>query len=198
MRALQINSQGRLLGANVHWHKSPHFDERMGELPLSLVVIHNISLPAGEFGTGYVQSLFDATIDTSAHPTFESLKGLEVSSHFFIDRKGEIWQFVETEKRAWHAGKSIFMGHERCNDFSIGIEMEGSDFVPFEPIQYDALQSLLVAIVHRYPTVRFITGHSDIAPGRKTDPGPYFSMRKTLDDAFLNGQLQYWHYNETE
>lgn len=110
MRALQINSQGRLLGTDVHWHKSPHFDERVGEIPLSLVVIHNISLPAGEFGTGYVQALFDATIDTSAHPTFESLKGLEVSSHFFIDRKGEIWQFVETENAHGTQGSPISWG----------------------------------------------------------------------------------------
>lgn len=193
---LHINDQGRLVGMGVQWHSSPHFDERQGELPISLIVFHNISLPAGSYGTGFVQALFDGSIDTDCHPSFASLKGLRVSSHFFIDRVGKIWQFVETGKRAWHAGKSNFMGHERCNDFSIGIELEGTDQDRFEAVQYEAVKRVLLALIERYPTIQYLTGHSDIAPGRKTDPGPYFSSNSVLDDAMLRSRLQYWHPND--
>lgn len=196
MNELKINEEGLLSKGDFHWHASPYFDERSGSKPISLVVIHNISLPSGCFGTGYVQALFDGTIDTAAHPSFSSLQGLEVSSHFFIDRKGEIWQFVSTQKRAWHAGKSSFMGHERCNDFSIGIELEGTDFQPFQENQYVSLRALLKAITERYPQVEFVTGHSDIAPGRKTDPGCYFCADKALNDVSLRSRLKYWHLND--
>lgn len=195
MNDLRINEDGFLDKGQFHWHASPHFDERSGSMPISLIVIHNISLPAGCFGTGYVQALFDGTIDTTAHPSFVSLQGLEVSSHFFIDRNGEIWQFVSTQKRAWHAGKSSFMEHERCNDFSIGIELEGTDFQSFQEVQYASLRALLKAITERYPKIKFVTGHSDIAPGRKTDPGLFFSADKALNDATLRSKLKYWHLN---
>lgn len=131
------------------------------------------------------------TIDLSFHPSFASLKGLHVSSHFFIDRRGMLTQFVSTEKRAWHAGVSEFRGRTKCNEFSIGIEVEGSDFVRFEAKQYRRLAQLLSALTECYPSLRFVTGHSDIAPGRKTDPGCFFNWLQLQNEPEYPKTLQY-------
>lgn len=160
-------------------HTSPHCDARPdGEV--SLLVIHNISLPAGQWGTPYVYDLFMGTLDTTAHPSFASLEGVRVSAHVFIDRQGHITQFVPFDKRAWHAGQSVFEGRERCNDFSIGIELEGSDTAAFTDAQYVALTEVTHMIQRMYPAITRtrIVGHSDIAPGRKTDPGPQFDWER--------------------
>jgi AmpD protein len=152
---------------------SPNFDMRPPGTAIDLLVIHNISLPPGQFGGPYIASLFTNTLDHDAHPYFEQLRPLRVSAHFLITRAGELLQFVSADARAWHAGVSLFDGRERCNDFSIGIELEGSDFVPFEPAQYRCLATLTQALMRRYPLVS-VLGHEHIAPGRKTDPGPCF------------------------
>ena len=153
--------------------KSPHFDDRPEGEKVSLVVIHNISLPPGEFGGPWIDDLFMGRLDPAAHPYFESIAGLRVSSHYLIRRDGSLVQYVPMEKRAWHAGVSSWKGRERCNDFSIGVELEGADDVPFADAQYAALNDLLRSLSARYRTLD-IAGHSDIAPGRKTDPGPCF------------------------
>lgn len=171
---MRIDEEGFLSGEAVLLRYSPFFDDRPERMLPELIIIHNISLPAGCFGTGYPQALFEGTLDTRVHPTFDSLRGLKVSSHFLITRNGQIEQFVSTQKRAWHAGVSNFQGRNRCNDFSVGIELEGSDFVAFEPIQYERLAQLLEALHQRYEGIRAITGHQDVAPERKTDPGPFF------------------------
>ena len=178
--SMNIDRLGFISGEGTRWHASPFFDERSPGCVPELIVIHNISLPARQFGTGCVQGLFDGTLDCSLHPTFDSLKGLEVSTHFFIDRSGGVTQFVNTDKRAWHAGVSSFLGRTRCNDFSIGIEVEGSDYDAFEPVQYEVLARLIAAIATRYDSVKAVTGHSDIAPGRKTDPGPFFDWNRLM------------------
>lgn len=152
---------------------SPNFDLRPPGTAIDLLVIHNISLPPGQFGGPYIASLFTNALDHGAHPYFEQLRPLRVSAHFLILRTGELMQFVSADARAWHAGVSQFDGRERCNDFSIGIELEGSDFVPFEPAQYHCLAALTHALLRRYPLVS-VVGHEHVAPGRKTDPGPYF------------------------
>ncbi len=139
-----------------------------------MVVIHAISLPPDRFGGTGVEQLFTNTLDPNAHPYFAAIHHLRVSAHFFIRRTGETICFVPPELRAWHAGVSSWRGRERCNDFSIGIELEGCDTLPFEPAQYEALADLLAGLCERFP-IEGITGHSDIAPGRKTDPGPMFA-----------------------
>lgn len=143
---------------------------------VSLLVIHNISLPPGQFGTGKVQALFQNRLDSSEHPYFQSIAHLRVSAHFLIERDGGLTQFVSCHARAWHAGVSCFDGREGCNDFSLGIELEGTDEQPFSEAQYAALSELTRQLQAAYPaiTVERITGHSDIAPERKTDPGPCF------------------------
>lgn len=152
---------------------SPNFDARpAGELP-SLIVVHAISLPPDEFGGLGVEELFTNRLDPTAHPYYATIHTLRVSAHFFIRRDGELVQFVSTDDRAWHAGASCWAGRERCNDFSIGIELEGCDTLPFEPVQYERLDGLVKTLCERYP-IAAIAGHSDIAPGRKTDPGPCF------------------------
>lgn len=162
---------------------SPNCDLRpAGEL-CSLVVIHAISLPPNRFGGAAVEQLFTNTLDPDAHPYFATIHHLRVSAHFFIRRTGETVCFVPPELRAWHAGVSSWRGRERCNDFSIGIEFEGCDTLPFEPLQYEALADLLADLCERFP-IEGITGHSDIAPGRKTDPGPMFAwgrLRRILE-----------------
>lgn len=161
---------------------SPFADARpAGALP-ELIVIHNISLPPGEFGGPYVEELFTGRLDPAAHPYFAEIHHLEVSAHLFLRRDGSLVQFVPFDFRAWHAGQSHWRGRERCNDFSIGIEVEGADDVPYTARQYDVLAELIVALRSAYPTIAedALTGHCDIAPGRKTDPGPSF------DWAFLN------------
>ena len=152
---------------------SPNYDERPPGCGIDLIVIHNISLPPGEFGSDGVIELFTNRLNPDAHPYYREIHQLKVSAHFFIRRDGELIQFVSCDKRAWHAGVSQWQGRERCNDFSIGIELEGDDETPFEEAQYTTLNALLTALKEVYP-VAAVTGHSDISPGRKTDPGPCF------------------------
>ena len=152
---------------------SPNFDARPPGVAPDLLVIHNISLPPGQFGGPHIAGLFTNTLAHEAHPYFDQLRALRVSAHFLIGRDGALMQFVSADARAWHAGVSVFEGRERCNDFSIGIELEGSDFVPFEAVQYRSLAALTLALQQRYP-LRSVIGHEHIAPGRKTDPGPFF------------------------
>jgi AmpD protein len=159
--------------AGAEWRPSPHCDERPQGAEISLLVVHNISLPPGEFGGRWIDDLFLGTLDPGAHPYFGPLEGLEVSSHFVIRRDGALIQYVACEMRAWHAGVSQWKGRERCNDFSIGVELEGADDVPFAEPQYDTLTNLAKALFARYGKLD-LAGHSDIAPGRKTDPGPWF------------------------
>lgn len=143
-------------------------------------MIHNISLPAGEYGTGRIEQLFTNCLPPDAHPTFAEIYRLRVSSHLLIDRAGEVTQFVPFNKQAWHAGQSCFRGRERCNEFSIGIEVEGTDFEPYTDAQYDSLTEVTMALFRTYPDLNVdrIAGHSDIAPGRKTDPGPCFDWER--------------------
>jgi N-acetyl-anhydromuramoyl-L-alanine amidase len=151
---------------------SPNWDERPdGEI--SLLVVHNISLPPGEFGGSAILDLFTNTLDFTAHPYYETLRDLRVSAHFLVRREGELLQLVPCARRAWHAGASAWRGRERCNDFSIGVELEGADDQAYTDPQYRRLAELLLALRARYPIVD-VVGHSDIAPGRKTDPGPGF------------------------
>lgn len=155
---------------------SPNFDARPpGELP-SLLVVHAISLPPGEFGSDDVIDLFLNRLDPQRHPYFAGIHELRVSAHFLIRRDGELIQFVSCDERAWHAGVSSWRGRERCNDYSIGVELEGCDDQPFEPAQYERLVELLARLHRRYPLTD-VVGHSDIAPGRKTDPGPCFNWQ---------------------
>lgn len=156
---------------------SPHCDWRARTDDIRLIVIHNISLPPGQFGGNGVIELFTGKLDAHAHPYYAQISHLRVSAHFFIRRDGELIQFVPCTKRAWHAGISNWQGWERCNDFSIGIELEGDDSTPFTDAQYQRLQQLTVELKLSYP-IAAITGHSDIAPGRKTDPGPYFDWKR--------------------
>ncbi len=153
---------------------SPNCDARPSDAEISLLVIHNISLPPGEFGGAGVEQLFTNRLDPAAHPYYATIHSLRVSSHFFIRRDGELIQFVPCCQRAWHAGVSSWRGRERCNDFSIGVELEGSDDQPFSDAQYAQLHGLIEALREAYPELLDIAGHSDIAPGRKTDPGPCF------------------------
>ncbi|MDD4911433.1 MAG: 1,6-anhydro-N-acetylmuramyl-L-alanine amidase AmpD [Sideroxydans sp.] len=168
---MKPNEQGWFSG--VRRIASPNHDARTPGSEISLLVIHNISLPPDEFGGSRICEFFTNTLDCSAHPYFERLRELHVSAHFLIRRTGEIIQFVPCQRRAWHAGVSEWQGRSRCNDYSIGIELEGSDFVAFDPSQYRALARLTRQLKRHYP-IRHIVGHSDIAPGRKTDPGPFF------------------------
>lgn len=181
MKTLHIDSNGWMTSPNVEILSSPHFNERPDAEAPSLIVLHNISLPAGEFGTPCVKELFLGTLDTTKDERLADLVGLRVASHFFIDRRGKITQFVACLDRAWHAGVSSFMGRENCNDFSIGIELEGTDFVAFEEAQYKALAVLLKTLVRYYP-VKAVVAHSDIAPGRKTDPGIHFDWNRVKRD----------------
>jgi len=164
---------------------SPNADERPAGASVDLLVIHNISLPPGEFGGGYIRDLFLNRLDPDAHPYFREIAHLEVSAHLLVRRDGSAIQFVALDRRAWHAGLSAFCGRERCNDFSIGIELEGSDETPFTAAQYARLAALTLQIQALFPAIgeQRIVGHSDIAPGRKTDPGPCF------DWARYRGQL---------
>lgn len=153
---------------------SPNFNERPEGTDISLLVIHNISLPPGQFGTPFVADLFLNQLDLNADPWFaENLKGLTVSAHFVIGRSGHITQFVACDKRAWHAGVSQHAGRKQCNDFSIGIELEGTDTLAYTDAQYDALTALTRCLRAHYPLTS-VRGHCDIAPGRKTDPGEAF------------------------
>ena len=159
---------------------SPNFDSRLPEVPVDLLVIHGISLPAGCYGGPFIEDLFRNRLDAAAHADFASIAGLRVSAHFLIRRDGQVLQFVATHDRAWHAGVSRFEGRERCNDFSIGIELEGCDAEPYADAQYAPLVALTRLLMRDFPgiTGRRIVGHSDIAPGRKTDPGPHFDWAR--------------------
>lgn len=164
---------------NVTHCKSPHFNLRAGDEPISLLVVHNISLPAGQFGGPYISDLFMGRLDCSCDASFADLAGLEVSAHCLIRRDGTVIQYVSFLDRAWHAGVSCFAGREGCNDFSIGIELEGTDTEPYEKVQYQQLALLAKILIKQYPSItkERIVGHSDIAPGRKTDPGPSFDWQ---------------------
>lgn len=157
----------------VAWLPSPNFGERPANTAVSLVVIHNISLPPDQFGGEWVEDFFLNRLDPTAHPYFATIADVQVSSHFYVRRDGRIVQFVGCDKRAWHAGQSCWCDRDNCNDYSVGIELEGSDTQGFSGDQYAALWLLLDALRARYPLAA-IAGHSHIAPGRKTDPGPYF------------------------
>lgn len=155
---------------------SPNFNARPPGVAISLLVIHNISLPPGQFGGAEVEAFFCNQLDSGAHPYFEGLAGVEVSAHLFVRRTGELVQFVPLNQRAWHAGVSCFEGRTNCNDFSVGIELEGTDHLAYTQAQYDVLSVVTRQLLSLYPalTPARIVGHSDIAPGRKTDPGPAF------------------------
>jgi AmpD protein len=154
---------------------SPNQDERPPGTEVTLAVIHSISLPPGEFGGDAIERLFTNRLDSAAHPYFGQIAGLRVSAHFLIRRDGELVQFVPIERRAWHAGASRWRGRSRCNDFSVGIELEGADHAPFEPAQYAVLVGVL-----RKLSLREIAAHSDVAPGRKSDPGVHFDWARVL------------------
>ncbi len=156
---------------------SPNFDARPPDARITLLVIHNISLPPGQFGGPWIVELFTNRLDPRAHPYFATISDLRVSSHFLIRREGALAQFVPCALRAWHAGDSYWRSRPSCNDFSIGVELEGTDDLPYEDIQYRTLARLTRALRRRY-SLRDIAGHSDIAPGRKTDPGPAFDWRR--------------------
>jgi AmpD protein len=174
--------------AGVRQVDSPNQDERPQGTEIDLLVVHAISLPPGEFGGPWVDQLFTNCLDPAHHPYFREIEGLKVSAHVLVRREGEVIQYVPFHRRAWHAGLSAFAGRERCNDFSIGIELEGADDSPFAPVQYRRLGEIIHALRRAYPAITpgRIVGHSDIAPGRKTDPGPFFDwegLRRLVSDA---------------
>lgn len=159
---------------------SPNFNERPAGMLPELLVVHSISLPPGQFGGPFIEQLFENRLQPDGHPYFATIHQLQVSAHLLIRRDGEVVQFVPFDKRAWHAGQSHWQGRENCNDFSIGIELEGTDESAFEPVQYQMLAQVIKVLVQSYPTLSFqqIVGHSDIAPGRKTDPGRGFDWHR--------------------
>lgn len=163
--------------AGIRHIPSPNCDERPAGSAVELLVIHNISLPPGEFGGPGIVELFTNRLDPGAHPYYREIAGRKVSAHFLIRRDGELLQFVPCGRRAWHAGESNWRGRSRCNDFSIGIELEGTDGVPFEDAQYERLAGLARVLATDYPGIHSV-GHSDVAPGRKTDPGPCFDWAR--------------------
>lgn len=159
---------------------SPHCDDRPEPADVSLLVIHNISLPPNVFGGPWIEDLFLGRLDAAAHPFFGTVAHLRVSAHLLIRRNGDLEQFVPFHRRAWHAGQSVFAGRDACNDFSVGIEMEGADDVPYTELQYHRLADVTRVLMARFPAItpERITGHSDIAPARKTDPGPAFDWQR--------------------
>jgi len=174
MKKITINKIGFASGAKQI--ASPNFDARPSNA-IDMIVIHNISLPPNEYGGAGIIELFTNKLNPNEHPYYAEIYTAKVSSHLLIRRDGELIQFVSCLQRAWHAGASNWQGRERCNDFSVGIELEGSDFEAFEQTQYQTLNALLKALKETYP-IQHIVGHSDIAPGRKTDPGPFFVWNK--------------------
>ena len=165
------------------WYKfarplaSPNFGARPANTQINLIVIHSISLPPGKYGGDEVQQLFTNTLDWDAHPYFEQIRGAQVSAHFYIRRNGELWQFVSCDDRAWHAGQSSYLGKDNCNDYSVGIELEGLEGDSFEAAQYESLTSVCAALQQNYP-IAHVTGHEHIAPGRKADPGAQFDWQQ--------------------
>jgi AmpD protein len=172
---LRVDRKGRVPGAK--YFASPNCDERPAGCAIALLVIHHISVPPGEFGGPGIVAFFLNRLDPAAHPDYAPIAGLKVSAHFLIRRDGELIQFVPCSKRAWHAGESLWRGRARCNDFSVGIELEGTGEVPYTDAQYDRLAALTRALQSRYG-IADITGHSEIAPGRKHDPGPSFDWKR--------------------
>lgn len=168
---MSVDAAGLLEGAR--FVPSPNCDDRPPDTPVDLLVIHSISLPPGEFGGSAVEALFTNRLDPRGHPFFAEIASMRVSAHLFIRRDGEIIQFVPFHRRAWHAGVSRWAGRERCNDFSIGVELEGDDRQPFTEQQYCRLASAVTGLQSAFPLVAAV-GHADIAPSRKTDPGPHF------------------------
>ncbi|GBL45944.1 N-acetylmuramoyl-L-alanine amidase AmpD [Sulfuriferula multivorans] len=179
---MKLQQNGVVSG--VRFIASPNCDWRANPDDIRLLVVHNISLPPGEFGGAGVVALFTNRLDPTAHPYYASIHSLHVSAHFFIRRDGEIIQFVPCVKRAWHAGVSSWRGWEKCNDFSLGVELEGDDHTPFSDVQYIQLAALIALFKTEYPSIE-IAGHSDIAPGRKTDPGACFEWPR-LNHILLN------------
>ena len=177
---------------NIIWRQSKHCDApqiniecdsgQQGDFQCELIVLHCVSLPAGEFGSGLPSQLFTGTLDIGAHESFASLAGVRVAPHLFIDRDGVVQQFVPFDRPAWHAGESQWMNRQGCNRFSLGIELEGTWESPFAEAQYDALLEVCTALCQRYPSLapNAIVGHQEIAPGRKQDPGPYFDWQRLL------------------
>lgn len=180
MTSTRINKIENHLFSGARSLSSPNFNERPVGVSIDLLVIHNISLPPGQYGTGCIDDFFCNCLDTSQHAFFDEIADLRVSAHLLIERTGVVKQFVPFNKRAWHAGVSVFEGQENCNDNSIGIELEGCDHESFTDAQYQSLEVLLPEIMHNYPAIvpTRIVGHSDIAPGRKTDPGPFFDWER--------------------
>ena len=170
--------------SSAEFRESPNCSARPSGANVTLLVIHNISLPPGQFGGIYISDFFQNKLDVSVDQYFEEIKHLKVSSHLLIDRFGKVIQFVPFNKSAWHAGISFFKGQENCNDFSIGIEMEGSDFTEYTNEQYESLKELTLSLMKAYPKIELesIVGHSDIAPGRKTDPGESFDWVRYKSD----------------
>lgn len=166
-----------------HFCPSPNCDERPQSIAIDMIVVHGISLPPGQYGNDAIEDFFCNKLDYSAHPFFKTIAHLRVSAHLLIKRTGAITQFVPFTKRAWHAGESCFKDQIACNDFSIGIELEGSDDVPYEPLQYQRLNDMIKLLMQAYPTIRYdrIVRHADIAPGRKTDPGPAFNWAYLME-----------------
>ena len=177
LTGLALGREGIVSGAR--YVASPNCDDRPAQEPVTLLVVHSISLPPGYYGGDCVERFFTNRLETAAHPYFEGLRGLRVSSHFFVRRSGEVVQFVPVGRRAWHAGVSMWRGRARCNDFSIGVELEGLDDAAFVPGQYARLAELVHALCVALP-LSSIAAHSDIAPGRKTDPGALFDWRRFL------------------
>lgn len=179
-----IHSESGLLSSATYL-ESPHHDERPENSLIDMIVIHGISLPKGQFGSPAIEAFFCGKLDFTTHPAFAEIAHLRVAAHLLIKRTGDIIQFVPFTKRAWHAGESFFAGRTRCNDFSIGIELEGTDDIPYEQVQYQQLGKVVTALMRAYPAItkERIVGHADIAPGRKTDPGSAF------DWTYLQGIL---------
>lgn len=179
---LELRSTGRLPGAR--WCPSPNFGPRPDGAAISLLVVHNISLPPGQFGGNAIERFFCNQLDPDEHPYFETIADLKVSAHALIRRDGELVQFVSLLERAWHAGRSSFQGQQECNDFSIGIELEGTDELPYTAAQYQRLAMVARQVMTAWPAIAAerIAGHCDVAPGRKTDPGPAFDWQRFMAD----------------
>jgi AmpD protein len=172
---MQVDRESALM-LGVRQIASPNHDSRPAGVAADLIVVHGISLPPGEFGGPWIDRLFTNSLPAETHPYFAEVVSLRVSSHVVVGRDGAVTQYVAFTERAWHAGKSIYQGREACNDFSVGVELEGTDTLPYEPAQYRALAQVVAALCAAYPRLSpdRLVGHSDIAPGRKTDPGPAF------------------------
>jgi AmpD protein len=180
-----LDSRGWL--GSARWVVSPNYDARPEHIVIDTLVIHHISLPSGHFGNGAIDQFFLNQLDPSADPYFQEIAHLKVSSHFLIDRTGQVTQYVSTHNKAWHAGVSSLEGREKCNDFSIGIELEGNGDIPFEAIQYQEIAKLTTLLENSFP-IKYIVGHSDIAPGRKTDPGPTFEWSRFVSLAKISSK----------